>query len=556
MAARKADSNNLHSGAMIDAAVQVAEKVKAKAVLIYVDSLDDVGAVAEKVKKVTRLILVARDEKDLDLFQRRIPMFRQLNSLVFRELIIESVIRPSYPRGELFSEATERMRNLQLQLRDRSPTPRMTEIIKEGDYIYRKGEHGASFFTIVEGEVILDPENSDHARRILSRGQFFGESSLISGRPRLEDAVAGENCILVETPRRIMVKLFNSNEEVRRGIDWIFIVRELQRIFVPGAAFEDLREIAEKCSVRKYKAGETVFSEGDEGDSLHIIRSGSVTLTRHLDSREVHLSQIPSGRLIGEMSLMGDPIRRDTAKATVALETVEMSRPEFLKLINHPNAQIDRLQLDVSKNMTEKALMGARPEAGTLISFLMDEGLGEATDVLVIDEELCIGCGNCERACAETHNGISRLDLKAGNTFANIHIASACRHCEQPYCMKDCPPDAIHRAVDGQVYIDDSCIGCGNCQVNCPYDAIRMEYDAPEKPSLLMWLLFSRGAGPGEEPHYIPSTAAKEKGKKAVKCDACLGEKSGPACVNACPTGAAMRIGPERFIELIDKPSA
>ncbi len=64
MAAQKADTINKHSDAMIDAAVQVAKKVKAKAVLIYVDSLDDVGAVAEKVKKVTRLILVARDEKD------------------------------------------------------------------------------------------------------------------------------------------------------------------------------------------------------------------------------------------------------------------------------------------------------------------------------------------------------------------------------------------------------------------------------------------------------------------------------------------------------------
>ncbi len=64
MAAQKADSNNLHSNIMIDAAVQVAKKVKAKAVLIYVDSLNDVGSVAEKVKKVTRLILVARDEKD------------------------------------------------------------------------------------------------------------------------------------------------------------------------------------------------------------------------------------------------------------------------------------------------------------------------------------------------------------------------------------------------------------------------------------------------------------------------------------------------------------
>ena len=58
------------------------------------------------------------------------------------------------------------------------------------------------------------------------------------------------------------------------------------------------------------------------------------------------------------------------------------------------------------------------------------------------------------------------------------------------------------------------------------------------------------------ELRYTPSAAAKEKGKKAVKCDACLGEKSGPACVNACPTGAAIRIGPERFIELIDNPSA
>ncbi len=64
MAGQKNDSNEMHSAAMIDAAVQVAKKIKAKAVLIYVDSLDDVGAVAEKVKKVTRLILVARDEKD------------------------------------------------------------------------------------------------------------------------------------------------------------------------------------------------------------------------------------------------------------------------------------------------------------------------------------------------------------------------------------------------------------------------------------------------------------------------------------------------------------
>jgi Fe-S-cluster-containing hydrogenase component 2 len=41
-----------------------------------------------------------------------------------------------------------------------------------------------------------------------------------------------------------------------------------------------------------------------------------------------------------------------------------------------------------------------------------------------------------------------------------------------------------------------------------------------------------------------------EQAKTAVKCDMCVGLKSGPACVNSCPTGAAIRIHAEEVIEL------
>ena len=65
--------------------------------------------------------------------------------------------------------------------------------------------------------------------------------------------------------------------------------------------------------------------------------------------------------------------------------------------------------------------------------------------------------------------------------------------------MKDCPPDAIHRAPNGEVFIDDKCIGCGNCERNCPYGVIQMAAVPAEKPGLLSWLLFGAGNGPGED---------------------------------------------------------
>lgn len=492
-------------------------------------------------------------EEMVERFQTLIPMFRQMNALGFRELIIESDVIVAYPEGAEHEDAQRKMDQLSKRLAMKQPQPRATRVVREGEAIYEPGEFGTSFFTIVDGEVTLESATPPHVRNRLGRGEFFGEMSLLSGRPRSDRAIAGPGCILVETPRRTMVKLMNSNEEVRSGIDWIFVVRELQRHFAPFATLRDLRGIAARVTLRRFKAGEVLFKEGEVGDSLFVLRSGGVALSRRQGAQQMLVAEVRSGHLVGEMALMGDPVRRETATATVAADAIEIKRKEFLELTRREDARLDPLQKDVSKRVIDNARMQVRPEAGSLMNFLMHEGLGEATNVLVIDETLCVGCDNCEKACAETHGGVSRLDREAGATYANVHIPTACRHCEQPHCMKDCPPNAIRRSESGEVYINETCIGCGNCQANCPYDVIRMVYDAPKKPGLLSWLLFASGSGPGEEPGYKPAAAAKEKGKKAVKCDACVGIDGGPACVRSCPTGAAIRIGPEQFVDLVEE---
>jgi len=183
-----------------------------------------------------------------------------------------------------------------------------------------------------------------------------------------------------------------------------------------------------------------------------------------------------------------------------------------------------------------------RPKPTNLMAFLMQQGIGEATDVLLIDESLCIRCNHCETACADTHGGASRLNRETGPLCAHIRLPTSCRHCEHPHCMKDCPPDAIHRAPHGEVFINDSCVGCGNCQKNCPYGVIRMaavEHGRPER-SLWQMLLGIRSA----------SHARKENAPKvAVKCDMCRDIQNGPVCVRACPVGAALRVNPESLLD-------
>jgi Fe-S-cluster-containing hydrogenase component 2/thioredoxin reductase/CRP-like cAMP-binding protein len=493
----------------------------------------------------------------LRLFMRRIPMFRQLNALAFRELVIESRVFACYADEGSASDATRKIKALRREFeanrKDGQEAARMTEIVTEGDVIYEENDYGVSFYTVVDGEVILESKSLPGGRRVLRQGDFFGEMSLIAGQPRLERARVGRNAVIIETPRRTIVNLMASNEIVREGIDWVFIVRELQRHFAPTSTIEELRPYADRVRQKSFKTGADIWKAGDTSDSVHVVRNGTVALYRQGAGARSLVAELRAGDLAGEMAIFGEEKRRDSAVASVFTETLEVACNVLASLMARDTEQLEVLRSRTASRLVTNAMWEVRPESGHLMDFLLANGMGEATNALVIDDHLCIGCDNCEKACAETHGGISRLDRAAGPTLAHVHLPTACRHCQQPHCMKDCPPNAIHRSSTGEVIIDDTCIGCGNCQANCPYGVIRMEYAAPEKPGLLAWLLFNAGSGPGEQVGYVPTATAASKGRKAVKCDACVGISGGPACVSACPTGAAQRISPAEFVRVIDR---
>ena len=450
----------------------------------------------------------------IEYIQRSIPLFAGLTPLQLREFLLDSYIR----------------------------TP------AAGEVVVQYNDYTNTFFSILRGAVDIRLDPAEPANTVpLGAGKFFGEMSLISGRRRAATITAGRDCILIETPRRSMNKLIQSVESVRRAIDETFLVRAIKMQIAPEVPDDELIEVSHTASIKHYEPGEALFKEGDPGDSLHLIRSGSVTIAHDIGGREIVTAYLPSGNYVGELALLTDSPRTATVRAAVATETIKLNGIVFKVLMSiYPDLEAT-LKEKAQKRLRDSARTKGGGDASNMIEFLVEQGVGEATDVLLIDETLCVRCDNCEKACSDTHGGTSLLDREAGPTFANVHVPTSCRHCEHPHCMKDCPPDAIHRAPDGEVFIADNCIGCGNCQQNCPYGVIQMAVKGQQpKRSLWQWLLLGTGEAPGTEIHHADKTLAK----KAVKCDMCKDQSGGPACVRACPTGAAIRVSPQDFMTL------
>jgi len=439
-----------------------------------------------------------------------------------------------------------------------------------GTVIYRRADFDNTFFSIIEGDVeLVQLDNSDPTipddlraehRYVRSAGQFFGEDGLISGRRRGETVTTTSRCILIETPRNSMTKLTRSVEDVKRVIDAAYVNSALATLFpsLDGAA---RKRLAYRAETLMHRAGEVIFAEGEEPDGLHLIRRGTADIYKKHEGAEEQIDSIRAGSTIGELAVLHPGRKRTaTARAGVDCETVRFPTDVILQYVE--SSREIRQYLELKEQ--EFIIADARRQHGRgTMMFLQKAGGKEATDLLMIDETLCVRCDNCEKACAETHGGVSRLNREAGATYMTsagsaLHLPTACQHCENPKCMTDCPPDALNRDPNGEVWInDETCIGCGNCEAYCPYDVIKMaKVDNDPGPGLLMRLLFPRRATK-EDAAAKPAEGGAAAIKKAVKCDLCRelpAKKSGSAraaCVASCPTGAIVRIDPNEYVDEI-----
>ena len=201
---------------------------------------------------------------------------------------------------------------------------------------------------------------------------------------------------------------------------------------------------------------------------------------------------------------------------------------------------------------------------------------------MVIDLQKCVGCGACALACKTENNTQLRQDNQSFNwadfrheetgTFPDVNYTARpvlCNHCTKAKCVEVCPttPKAMFKTADGiTMHNQERCIGCRQCQDECPYSDVEVEigqwsvvsYNARGKETQQFYrdkseliancttsgaeLAGKTGAVPPSKtkyshPDYAPVRTAGVV-EKCIFCDHRLKEGQLPYCVTACPSKA------------------
>jgi CRP-like cAMP-binding protein len=105
-----------------------------------------------------------------------------------------------------------------------------------------------------------------------------------------------------------------------------------------GLEETDLNKLSEIAIEKKFVAGSQIFAEGEKGDSLYVIKYGTIRVMKHGKQGEEEVARMSNGQHFGEMAIIDNDTRSATVDTLELTELIQISREDLKNLLAQDHA--------------------------------------------------------------------------------------------------------------------------------------------------------------------------------------------------------------------------
>ena len=208
------------------------------------------------------------------------------------------------------------------------------QTFKAGETVIKEGDAGAVLFVVESGSLdcFKKIDGEDKHLKTYEPGEAFGELALLYNAPRAATIIAKTEAHLYELDRNTFNHIVKDAAQRKRDKyeDFLSSVSILQSIDNYERA-----KIADTIKEQRYKAGEKIISEGDEGSIFYLVISGEAVATKTLAgaSEATEVMQYGPGDYFGELALLKNAPRAANVVAKSEVKVATIDRDSFNSLL-------------------------------------------------------------------------------------------------------------------------------------------------------------------------------------------------------------------------------
>ncbi|HVF47468.1 MAG TPA: cyclic nucleotide-binding domain-containing protein [Pyrinomonadaceae bacterium] len=515
----------------------------------------------------------------------------------FRSVDIVSELVEQLPNGEFKNEL-----DMDIILFGRSyrgkvvgPYVRLLEY-QPGEVILQENTWESSIFYILVSGILEASVVEQEGNRIkvgqVPVGNSFGEMALLSGTPRTAtvSVAADSPPAQVLEFTRPAIRLLRKLPKFGRALDRNYrnyglslTLNELRDFSNLDLNSDLLQRLNDAARFAVYEKDHVMFREGDPINRVIFVRNGWIQRVSGvefnpkaaellLESEEgVGLDFLGAGTCLGLEAIEQSAAWQYTATCRGRTEVIEVAVTRLREDKEITNAIIPFLTSSGGADFSPVPLHPKDTRTLAAAGREIETGVVDGVNLLVMDMAKCIRCGNCSLACHKVH-GNSRLVRRGIHierpfkpnkpAIQSILVPSVCMHCQDPECLTGCPTGAIARFPDGEIDINPkTCIGCGDCATQCPYNAISMIVRPDPKNANGHGILSTLVAPFSLTEEKLPPPVTQTENLLAIKCNLCNDTGLNPpgakteaySCEENCPTGALVRVNPREYFDEVNE---